>query len=306
MNLRQLRYFVQVVRAGNMTRAAEQLHVAQPALGLQVRQLEEDVGVVLLLRHSRGVETTPAGRLLFERALAILESVEDARRAVAACSGQAPEPVRLGLTPALMLTLGPDIAVGVREQVPQVVLGLAEEMSHVLVDGLQRGDFDLVLAYDVPDLPAFVRQPLLHEDLVLVTPAAAGCDAPTATFAEALEWGLVLPEARDTVRELVMRTAAEMALHPTVAFEVRSLPAMKALIQRGAAAGILPFASVADDVAAGTLDARRIVSPRLRRTLYLASTSRRAPLQHEPALAAVIRNALPVLLDRLGPLADPA
>ena len=51
MNLRQLRYFVSVVEAGNMTRAAEQLHVAQTALGMQIRQIEEDLGVALLVRH---------------------------------------------------------------------------------------------------------------------------------------------------------------------------------------------------------------------------------------------------------------
>lgn len=55
MNLRQLKYFVGVIEAGNMTRAAEQLHVAQTALGMQIRQLEEDLGVALLVRHSRGV-----------------------------------------------------------------------------------------------------------------------------------------------------------------------------------------------------------------------------------------------------------
>ena len=69
MNLRQLRYFVSVVEAGNMTRAAEQLHVAQTALGMQIRQIEEDLGVALLVRHSRGVEPTKAGSLLHARAL---------------------------------------------------------------------------------------------------------------------------------------------------------------------------------------------------------------------------------------------
>ncbi|MGE0315145.1 MAG: LysR family transcriptional regulator [Lautropia sp.] len=85
MNLRQLKYFVKVVEAGSMTRAAEQLFVAQPALGMQIRQLEEDVGVALLDRHSRGVTPTRAGALLLERARAILALVEQARSEVSAC-----------------------------------------------------------------------------------------------------------------------------------------------------------------------------------------------------------------------------
>jgi LysR family nitrogen assimilation transcriptional regulator len=72
MNLRQLKYFLSVVDTGNMTRAAEHLNVAQTALGMQIKQLEESLGVTLLVRHSRGVEPTKAGSLLRERALEIL------------------------------------------------------------------------------------------------------------------------------------------------------------------------------------------------------------------------------------------
>ena len=110
MNLRQLRYFAKVIEVGNMTRAASELHVAQPALGMQIRQLEEDLGVALLVRHSRGVDATPAGAVMHRRALAILSLVEDARREVIATGGSESESVRLGLTPAL--TFGPNRRIG--------------------------------------------------------------------------------------------------------------------------------------------------------------------------------------------------
>ena len=102
MNLRQLRYFVSVVEAGNMTRAADQLHVAQTALGMQIRQIEEDLGVALLVRHSRGVEPTKAGSMLHARALTILKLVEETRKEVSACERDESEAIRLGITPALM------------------------------------------------------------------------------------------------------------------------------------------------------------------------------------------------------------
>jgi LysR family nitrogen assimilation transcriptional regulator len=114
MNLRQLRYFVGVVEAGNMTRAAEQLHVAQTALGMQIRQLEEDLGVALLVRHSRGVEATKAGSLLHTRALAILKLAEETRKEVSACDREDSEAIRLGITPALMIVLGTEITLNVR------------------------------------------------------------------------------------------------------------------------------------------------------------------------------------------------
>ena len=103
VNLRQLKYFVAIVEAGNMTRAAEQLRVAQTALGMQIRQLEEDLGVALLTRHSRGVEPTKAGKLLHARALTILKLTEETRKDVSACEREESESIRLGNTPALML-----------------------------------------------------------------------------------------------------------------------------------------------------------------------------------------------------------
>src|SRR6185369_236810 len=80
MTLRQLRYFTRIVEAGNITRAAEQLYVAQPALGMQIRQLEESLGVELLERHSRGVSPTRAGQALYERACEILRLVHEAEQ----------------------------------------------------------------------------------------------------------------------------------------------------------------------------------------------------------------------------------
>ena len=305
MTLRQLRYFVKIVELGNMTRAAESLFVAQPALGMQIRQLEEDLGVALLIRHSRGVEPTPAGILLHSRALAILDLVDQTRKDVAAQNAQASEAIRLGLTPMLMLVIGPDIVVNVRDHVPQIFLSLVEEMSHVLVESLSRGDIDFALAYDVPEVPHLARTELFREDLVLVTlPTLAKRGSVTA--AEALEETLALPESGDTIREVVLRTAQQLGVQPRIAFEVRSVPGIKNLILRGAAAGVLPYGSVIDEVRAGKLDACPIESPSMRRILYLASSARRGPFRYEPALHRVIRSSLTRLSDVLGPLVHPA
>ena len=304
MNLRQLKYFIGVVKAGNMTRAAEQLHVAQTALGMQIRQIEEDLGVALLVRHSRGVEPTKAGTLLHARALAILKLVEEARREVSACEREESESIRLGITPALMLTSGPEIALTVREKHPQVLLSLMEEMSHMLVESLSRGDVDFILCYDVPDMPRFARTALLQDDLVLVTLPGQTKGQPIA-FVDALEESLAMPEEGDTVRRAVTRAARELGLELKVSYEVRSISAMKSLVSRGAAASILPFASVIQEVRAGALDARPIVTPAIRRTLFLASSTQRGPFRNEAALAGAVRTSMQGLVEMLGPLAHP-
>jgi LysR family transcriptional regulator, nitrogen assimilation regulatory protein len=304
MNLRQLKYFVGVVEAGNMTRAADQLHVAQTALGMQIRQLEEDLGVALLVRHSRGVEPTKAGGLLHARALAILKEVEEARKDVRACEREESEAIRFGITPALMLVCGTEIAITVREQLPNVFLSIVEAMSHVLTETLARGEVDFILCYDVPDLPQFSRTALLQDDLVLITPPRAGSGTPIP-FVEVLEEDIAMPEEGDSVRTVVARTARDLGLELKVAYEVRSISAMKSLVMRGAASAILPYFAALDEVRAGKLDARPITMPSLKRTLFLASSKQHGPFKNEAGLTGAVRSSLTGLLDALGPLAQP-
>ena len=304
MNLRQLKYFAAIVEAGNMTRAAEQLHVAQTALGMQIRQLEEDLGVALLIRHSRGVEPTKAGKLLHARAITILKLTEETREDVSACEREDSESIRLGITPALMLICGTEIALTVREQLPQVFLSIIEAMSHVLTDSLLRGDVDYILCYDVPDLAQVSRTALLQDDLVLVTLPGPNKGKPIA-FVDMIEESLAMPEEGDTVRASVTRTARDLGLDLKVTYEVRSISAMKNLVARGSASSVLPYFAVIDEVRAGKLDARPITMPPLRRTLFLASSAQRAPFKSDAGLTGAVRSSLTGLLDALGPLAHP-
>lgn len=304
MNLRQLKYFLSVVDAGNMTRAAEQLHVAQTALGMQIKQLEESLGVPLLVRHSRGVEATKAGAILRERAIEILNLVEETRKEVSASQQIKAEHIRVGTTPALMMIVGTEIALTAREQLPHVSLSLVEAMSHVLAETLARGEADFILCYDVPELPQFTRTAILQDDLVLVTLPGDTPGQPVP-FTEVLDQTLAMPEEGDTVRTAVARAASDMGRELKVAYEVRSIPAMKNLVSRGAAASVLPYFSVIDEVRDGKLDARQIVSPSVRRTLFLASSRQRKPLKNEAGLTSAIRSSLRIVIDALGPLAHP-
>lgn len=288
MNLRQLKYFVRVVETANMTRAADELRIAQPALGMQIKQLEEGLGIALLTRHSRGVSPTAAGEKLFQRAVQILDLVEVARREVREDTREA---VRFGLTPSLMQIIGPELLLLVSERAPQLVLSLTEEMSHLLVDSLHRADLDLILAYEVPDLPGFWKRAIYQEDLVFVT-AVGHADQPPITFAEALAGPLILPEARDGVRSLVEKTAAEHGLCVRLEHEVRSISGIKTLVARGSAAGILPYGTVLAEVSAGILFARPIVTPVLRRTLYLAGSRKAGQLASLPIIRDAVSSAM--------------
>src|SRR5438309_1772582 len=138
ITIRQLQYFARIVELGNITRAAEQLYVAQPALGLQIRQLEEELGVKLLSRHSRGVSPTRAGRLLYERACELLRLLEETRHQVTAVGRNEREGVVLGVTNGFANIVGRDLLLKAQSDLAGVALSIVEERSVVLIDGLER------------------------------------------------------------------------------------------------------------------------------------------------------------------------
>ena len=304
ISLRQLRYFVRTVDAGNITRAAEQLFVAQPALGLQIRQLEESLGVSLLSRHSRGVSPTRAGSLLYERAYDILRMVEETQRVVAAAGRQDVEAVVLGLTYGVMALLGRDIVIAARDELPGIQLTLIEEMSVVLMDSLEREELDIAVAYDVHQRPGLLRVPLIEEELVFVSSPLGDPDDGPIAYREVIARPLVLQGPRDVVRQQLEATAQRLALPINAVLDVTAISAVKSLVAHGDGVTVMPYGTVIADVTAGRLKVRRIVDPPLKRTLYFARSSRRAQFKREPELVDFLGRMMNVFAERMGSLAN--
>ena len=147
MDVRQLRYFVSVIELKSFTRAAEVLHIAQPALGMQIRKLEDELHTQLLGRHSRGVEPTAAGNLLWERAVAILRQVEEAKQAIRDLSGEPRGVIRFGTTPAMH----PRISIGLLQrsaiELPNVQIQVQEAVTATLVEWVRTERVDIALVY---------------------------------------------------------------------------------------------------------------------------------------------------------------
>jgi LysR family nitrogen assimilation transcriptional regulator len=293
-----------VVETGNMTRAADQLNVAQPALGLQIRQLEEDLGSTLLTRHSRGVEPTPAGKTLFERARQILALVDETRAEMLALSGAMSETIRLGITPSIMNLIGYELLVEARQALPQVFISLTEELGFALIDALKRGELDLALAYEVEDEPSLNARPVFEEELLFVTALSDVPPGPIA-FADALAYPLTIPCERDMIRRLLEAAAQRLGLKVKIAFEVNSPLAIKTMLLRERASTIVPYGAVADEIAAGRLHGRRIVDPVIARRLFLVRPSGRPAFQHEAAIGEFMQRMTAKLGGKIGDLMRP-
>lgn len=140
MELRHLRYFVAVAEAGNLSRAAEKLFIAQPPLSLQIRQFEDEVGTALFSRHPKGMKLTPAGEALLPYARDLLDRaaglVDTARRAPG--SGT----LTLGFVPSASSTVIPGLVRRLRATQPGVELRLAEMISDEQHEALVAGRID--------------------------------------------------------------------------------------------------------------------------------------------------------------------
>lgn len=330
IRLRQLRYFTRTVEAGNITRAAEQLFVAQPALGMQIRELEQDLGVSLLSRHSRGVSPTRAGQVLYERACEVLMLMDDIERQVIAAGRHEMEGVVLGLTNGFMNMVGRDLILQARQALPHVQLSIAEDRSVVLLERLERHEIDVALAYEVHERPGLLRIPLVEEEMLFVSGPTASTVAPAGSrlrrnggkngsagqggsaallarpieLGEVLQHELVLQDTRDGVRQQLLAASRRAALELKVMLDVSSISMMKNMVAHGDAAAVIPFGNAIEDIERGRLTGRRIINPPLRRTLYLVRSLRRAPFKHEGALLQLLAGSCRQFADRLGPMAQ--
>lgn len=160
VNLQQLRYLVAVAQRGSMTRAAQALHVGQPALTQAIRNLEREVGARLFERTSRGVVLTDAGRVLVSGATRALAQIDAAVDDVVAVRDASRPTVVLAVRPAAGIVPGVDIVRRLREARPDAVVRiLSFETADAVVDAVAAGEADLGLT----DLGRPVPQLLTHE-----------------------------------------------------------------------------------------------------------------------------------------------
>jgi LysR family nitrogen assimilation transcriptional regulator len=305
INLRQLRYFAKVVEARNITRAAEQLHIAQPALGLKIRQLEEMLGVPLLHRHSRGVDPTPAGELLYTRACLVFSTLEQTRLDVAKFGQPMSRHLTLGLTPSLVLLIGTEAILAAREQLPEVSLRLREDPSFALVDAVENKEIDVALAYSVAERPGLHLTPVMYEELLLVTRADQAPAEEIVTLEQALGRDIAHGGKRDAGRCKVEFAASERGIPFNVNYEMQSIAGIREMALRGMAATILPYGSVAREVANGELAIRRIADPLLTQTLYIVRHAREAggPILDETCVTSFLRTLIGLIAEKQGTLA---
>jgi len=241
MLLRHLRYLLAVVEQGGFTRAAEALHVSQPTLSQQVRQLEERLGFDLLDRTGRSVRATDEGEVYLQHVRRAFAELAAAEQAVADVRGLASGLLRLGITPTFTSYLvGPLIeAFGARHPGIKTVL---EVMTQDRMEAeLEADRLDLGIAFAGARSHEIEMTPLFSERLSLVVAEAHAFEQPEMKVAElpsAVPMALLSEDF--ATRQHIDRYFRDQEVRPTVLFEGNSIDAIIGVVRRGRLATILP------------------------------------------------------------------
>ncbi|MBJ9678464.1 LysR substrate-binding domain-containing protein [Burkholderia gladioli] len=266
MDIRQLRYFVNIVDYGSLGKAAEMLYVAQPSLSQQIAKLEDDLGVQLLVRSPQGVKPTAAGQALYRHGRLVLHQMEQLRQEVREGVGAESGTVAIGFPTTMSAILAMPVFERVRARYPGIRLQFFESMSGYLNELLANGRLDLAILFRDTNTPGISTVPLFDEELCLMgEPEGMSARARNCTLASLAGVPMVAPGASNGLRVLLERTFAREQVPLNIIAEVDSLPTLLAIAQSGAACTILPSVSVASRAVADRPKMRRIVDPLIRR-----------------------------------------
>lgn len=287
MDFKQLRAFLTVAETGTVTRAAEVLHLVQPAVSRQLRLLEEDVGAPLFQRERHGMVLTDAGQALVGYARRALLELDRARVEIGAAAGASVAGVvTLGLLPSTIDTLSSALVAAVARDHPGIRIRIAMGYAGTLMRWLVAGEVDAALLYGAERSAEVQATPLIEEPLWVIGPIEAGLrrDKPVP-LAALVGRKLVLPSAPHGIRTLVEHACAVSHVTLDISAETNALSVQRSLVLGGHGLTILPPIAVADDLAARKLSGAPLADPPIARTIVLALPGNR--LTGRPVRCAV-------------------
>ncbi|MBU2419195.1 MAG: LysR family transcriptional regulator [Alphaproteobacteria bacterium] len=268
MELRQLRYFVVVAHTRNVSRAAEELHIAQPPLSRQIQNLEAELGVKLLDRSARPLQLTEAGRFFYEQALQILGRLAQLKDQTQEIGATGRTRFVIGCVASTLYGGTPDLVRRMRKRWPNLQIEILEMMSSEQITALKEGRIDLGFGRVRLADPAIERVRLREEALVLAVPA----EHVLAQVAGPVDWSVLSEETlilypsqpRPSFADEVLSLLADARIAPAATREVRELQTAMGLVASGIGVAVVPASAQrlrSSDVAFRPIDDPKAFSP---------------------------------------------
>jgi LysR family hydrogen peroxide-inducible transcriptional activator len=288
ITLKQLRYFDALARNGHFGRAAEVSAISQPALSMQIKELEAGLGAALFDRGARSVRLTPLGEEFATRAreiLRLVDELEDAARI-------APDPMagrlRLGVIPTVAPYLLPRVIAEVARVYPALDLHLRETITPKLLQELGDGRLDCAIVALPVSEPSLIEVPLFSEDFVLVRPLA-DADKPVPNAETLRDMRLLLLEEGHCFRDQALSFCKRQSFEPRELLDASSLTTLVQMVGAGIGVTLIPEMAVAVETRLAAVSVAAFAAPRPSRQIGMV-WRRTSPLARQLGqIAEVVR-----------------
>lgn len=293
MEIRQLRTVLAIAETGSLTKAAELLHVVQPALSRQLKQLEDELGTPLFERNRLGMVLTPPGRRFVDQVRVSLKGLNQAKADIGSATSDLMGTVSIGMLPGLAAALAGPLVTKLRRQYPHLKVRIATGFSNFLQDGLEDGKLDICLMGDYLQSELLHTSPLYSEPIyVFGLPGSGLSQTAPVKLEDVSRMPMVVPEAR-SLRNVIDRACTIIGVNLNQVAESDSTSVILDLVQRGVGYTILPVIPIMAMLADKRIEGAPIVSPTLHRTVIIAA----AVLSRNPRIVSTLHTELINLIE---------
>ncbi|MEL6464221.1 MAG: LysR substrate-binding domain-containing protein [Pseudomonadota bacterium] len=288
ITLRQLRYFRALTQDLHFGRAAERCAVSQPALSVQIRELEDSLDVQLFERQPRALRLTPRGEEFAERAQAILQTVDELDDWVQATRVQGLGRLRLGIIPTIAPYMLPDLISALTVAHPNIDLHVRETVTPRLIDELLDGQLDAAIVALPLDEPALIETPLFTEELVLVRPDTERSAPPVPADALA-SMRLLLLEEGHCFRDQALSFCNIKPTRRRGGLDGSSLGTLVQMVGAGIGVTLIPEMAINVETRSAPVCVNRFAAPAPTRSIGVVWRTTNPMAQALKELAAIVK-----------------
>ncbi|MBT5753253.1 MAG: LysR family transcriptional regulator [Rhodospirillaceae bacterium] len=279
MKIRQLRYFVEVARVQSINRAAENLHIAQPALSRHIRQLEEDLNVKLFLRESHGTKLTEAGKEFLKDSTDLLENFEKVRANHTKLDTPIEGRVIVAMPYFVAKLLALPLVYKIEQETPGINLHIIEDTQNTFeyeqLEHLKNGKYDLVISYEDGKNDTISSTYMANELFFLISNSGFDKEPDNEKIlSKALQNNAVyIPPYHSKIQRFLMNASKDVGIEIDLTEDFDSWDMIKCQIKTGAGYTIAPLALAVAETETNELVGTRIVQPEFSRKIHLLSRS---------------------------------
>jgi len=291
MELRQIKYFIEVAKREHVTEAAHALHVAQSAVSRALANLEDELGVQLFIREGRNVRLTPIGRVFLDHMQQAMRVITDATQIIEEYTDPERGTINVGFPSSLATYMLPTAISAFRKEYPHVKFQLHQGSYHYLKEAVIRGDINMALLGPVPmDDKKLKGKILFTEQVVALLPSDHPLsNAHSLELAELRTEPFVVFAKGFVLRDLVLQACQQIGFEPEISFEGEDIDAIKGLVSAGLGVSLVPEITLIDNLPRSTVKIP-IREPQVRRAVGVVLPRDRELLPTEALFAKFLED----------------